>query len=304
MLDNLTFEYPYFLVLILLFAVCAKFCKGKTQSYFVPHLNLFNESKKISSSLVSFFKWSAIVFSIIALASPVKELNVINTKNDGIDIVLNLDTSGSMSQRGFNPQNITQTRWSAVSFIVKDFISKRANDNIGLVVFGSSVMTASPLTYDKNAQKNIIDSLDIGVVGEKTAMIDSVATSINILKDRPTKSKIIVLLTDGDDTSSLIPLNAVSKMAEKHQIKIYSIAIGAVNNYVLNELSKRNGGKVFQASSSESLKQIYDLINDLEKSKIDQNKIVLKEYLFFYPLFIGFLSLLIFVYLKNKKESL
>lgn len=302
--SSLSLEYPYFLLLIFLFILCARFCRAKVQSYFVPHLDLFKESQKINSTFVSFFKWCAIVFAIIALASPVKELDIVNTKNEGIDMVLSLDTSGSMRQRGFNPQAPQQTRWDVVSEIVKDFISKRRNDNIGLVVFGSSVMTASPLSYDKNAQKKIIDSLGIAVVGEKTAMVDSIATSINILKQRDTKSKIIILLTDGDDTASRIPLKVAVKMAEKYAVKIYAVAIGSLNTYVLNELSNPNGGRTFKAKSKNDLKQIYEAINELEKSKIDQNKIVLKEYLYFYPLFISFLSLLLFVYIKNKREGL
>lgn len=303
MLDNISFEYPYVLAFLFIFMVCAKFCKAKQDSYFMPHLNFFQESGVINSNFISFFKWVAIVFSLIALASPIKELNVINTKKDGINMVLALDTSGSMRQRGFNPANVQQTRWDVVSGIVKDFITKRVNDNIGLVVFGSSVMTASALSYDKDAQKQIIDSLDIGIVGDKTALIDSVVTSVNILKNTKSKSKIIILLTDGDDTASKIPLNVASKMAQKYDIKVYSIAIGSFNNYVLNELSKHNKAKVFQANNIENLKEVYELINNLEKTKIDQNKIVLKEYLFFYPLFIAFISLLLFVYLKNKKEG-
>lgn len=303
MLNNISFEYPYVLLLLLVFIFCSKFCKPKQDSYFVPHLKFLQQSSVLKSSFVSFLKWCVIVFSIIALASPIKELNVINTKKDGIDIVLSLDTSGSMAQRGFNPQNLQQTRWDVVRGIVKDFIEKRVNDNIALVVFGSSVMTASPLSYDKNAQKQIIDSLDIGIVGDKTALIDSLVTSVNILKNKETKSKIIILLTDGDDTASKIPLKVASKMALKYGIKVYSVAIGSFNNYVLNELSKHNKGRVFKANNMKNLKDIYELINDLEKSKIDQNKIVLKEYLFFYPLFLSFICLLLFVYMKNKKEG-
>ncbi|MEA3554104.1 MAG: VWA domain-containing protein [Campylobacterota bacterium] len=295
-----SFEYPYILLLILLFIICAKFCKAKSQAYYMPHLEIYQKSEGINSSLVSVLKWITIIFAIIALASPIKELNVINTKNDGVDIVLSLDTSGSMRQIGFNQEDLEQNRWSVVSDIVKDFISQRENDNIGLVVFGTSVMTASPLSYDKKAQKRIIKSLDIAVVGEKTALINSIATSINILKNRDTKSKIIIALTDGDDTASNIPLNIVLKMAKKYDIKIYTISIGATNSYALNQLSSVNGGKSFVAYSKNDLKEIYKVINNLEKSKIEQNKIILKEYYFFYPLMLSFLSLLLFIFFKNR----
>ncbi len=298
MLNN--FEYPYVLLLILLFIVCSKFCKAKVQSYYMPHLEIYQESNGLNSSLVSVLKWLTIIFAIIALASPIKELNVINTKKDGVDIILSLDTSGSMRQIGFNRENLEQNRWNVVSDIVKDFIARRTNDNIGLVVFGTSVMTASPLSYDKKAQSKIIESLDIAVVGEKTALINSIATSINILKNRDTKTKIIIALTDGDDTASNIPLNVVLKMAKKYDIKIYTISIGAPNSYALTQLSSVNGGKSFVALSKNDLKEIYEIINNLEKSKIEQNKIVLKEYYFFYPLILSFLSLLLFIFFKNR----
>ena len=89
-------------------------------------------------------------------------------------------------------------------------------------------------------------------------------------------------------------------MAKKYNIKIYTIAIGATNSYVLNQLSTVSNGKSFVARSKDNLKEIYNIINNLEKSKIEQNKIVLKEYYFFYPLFISFLALLLFVFLKNR----
>lgn len=300
-ISNISFEYPYIFLTLILFIVCARFCKEKVEAYYMPHLDIYNDIVGVKSGIVPILKWTTIVFAIIALASPIKELNVINTKKDGIDMVLALDTSGSMRQIGFNKKNIEQNRWEVVKDIVKDFIAKRVNDNIALVVFGSSVMTASPLSYDKNAQQKILQGLDIAVVGEKTALIDSIATSINILKNKETKTKIIIALTDGDDTSSNIPINVVEKLAKKYNIKIYSIAIATPNTYLLDLLSTSSGGKTFKALNSDDLVKIYETINSLEKSKIDQNRVVLKEYYYFYPLFISFLALLFFVYLQNKR---
>ena len=301
---NISFEYPYILLLILLFILCSKFCKAKVQSYYMPHLDIYTNVSKVNNNLSSALKWTAIVLAIIALASPIKELNIINTKKDGIDMIISLDTSGSMRQIGFNQSNVEQNRWQVVQDIVNDFISKRLNDNIGLVVFGTSVMTASPLSYDKKAQNKIIKSLDIGIVGDKTALINSIATSINILKNRETKSKIIIAITDGEDTASTIPLQVVIKMAKKYDIKIYTIAIGATTTFTLEQLSNSTNGKVFIALTKDDLIEIYDTIDKMEKSKIEREKIVLKEYYFFYPLLLSFLFLLLFVYIKNKRENL
>ncbi len=303
MFDNITFEYPYILLLFFVFVICARFCKAKVQSYYMPHLDIYEKATTLNSTLVSFLKWLSILLAIIALASPIKELHSVNTKQDGIDMVLALDTSGSMRQIGFNPQVREQNRWQVVQEIVKDFINKRVNDNIGLVVFGSSVMTASPLSYDKKAQNRILNSLRIGIVGDKTALLNSIATSINILKERETKSKIIIAITDGEDTASTIPLEVVLKLAKKYNIKIYTIAIGATNIFTLKQLSSATNGETFAARSKEALLKIYETIDTLEKSKIEKNKIVLKEYYFFYPLIFSFLFLLFFIYLKNKREN-
>ena len=306
MLDSLfliKFEYPYLLLLLLLFMICAKYCKAKVESYYMPHLEIFESSKNLQGAFISILKWITIIFAIIALSSPIKELDIIKNKKDGIDMIVSLDTSGSMRERGFNPSNVNQNRWQVVQEIVNDFISTRVNDNIGIVVFGTSVMTASPLSYDKKAQTKIIESLSIGIVGDKTALINSIATSINILKQKETKTKIIIAITDGEDTASNIPLSIVVKLAKKYNIKIYTIAIGRANTNTLNQLSSTTGGKTFVAYTKDDLQGIYKIINKLEKSKIDQNKIIVKEYYFFYPLILSFLSLLFFVYFKNKREN-
>jgi len=219
-------------------------------------------------------------------------------------MIVSLDTSGSMRERGFNPSNRDQNRWQVVQEIVTDFVSKRVNDNIGIVVFGSTVMTASPLSYDKKAQERIIKSLNIGIVGDKTALINSIATSVNILKQKDTKSKIIIAITDGEDTASNIPLSVVIKLARKYNIKVYTIAIGRTNTNTLSELSNKTNGKTFIAYTKTNLESIYKTIDSLEKSKIDQNKIVLKEYYFFYPLLVSFLSLVLFIYFKNRREGM
>jgi len=298
---NFTFEYPFVLLSIIPFILCSFFCKAKSPTYYIPHLDILKESKTTTHFILPVLKWIVIFFSIIALASPIKILNTKLIQNDGIDIVLSLDTSGSMRAIGFNKDNLEQNRWQVVSQLVKEFIKKRVNDNIGIVVFGNSVLTASPISFDKNAQQEIINYLDIGIVGDKTAMVDSLATSINILKDSKSKSKIIILLTDGIDTYSTIPLSVVNKLSLKHNIKIYAIGIGESNRIFLNKIVSQTKGKMFIANSKNDLKNIYDEINRLETSKIDTNKIILKDYFFFYPLFLAIFSLILYVFLKNKE---
>jgi len=300
-ISNIKFEYPYILLLILVFVFCFVFCKAKIPTYIIPHLNIFQENKHKSFIFLSFFKYAAVIFSIIALSSPYKLLNTQIIKKDGIDIVLSLDTSGSMKELGLNNDNLNENRFRVVKEIVKDFLPKRTNDNIAIVVFGTSVMMASPLSFDKDAQKSIIDYLEVGIVGDKTAMIDSLGSSINILKNSKAKSKVIILLSDGEDNSSTIPLDVVIKLLKKYSIKVYTVGIGQSNKIMLNKISTETLGKYYVAQSKNDLSEIYKEINKLEKTEINNNKISLKEYLFFYPLFFGIIFLLLFIYLKNKE---
>lgn len=298
---TIKFEYPIFFTIIPIFIICAIFCKAKIPTYIIPHLNIFEENQHKSFILLSILKYIVIISSVIALASPYKQLNTQIIKKDGIDIVLSLDTSGSMKELGLNKDNQNEDRFKVVKDIVKDFLPRRVNDNIAIVVFGTSVMMATPLSFDKEAQKSIIDYLEVGIVGDKTAMLDSLASSVNILKNSKAKSKIIILLSDGEDNSSTIPLEVIIKLLKKHSIKVYCVGIGESNKIMLNQISKQTDGKSYIAYSKEDLNDIYKQIDSLEKSKIDNNKITLKEYLFFYPLFLAIISLILFVFLKNRE---
>jgi len=301
MLNNITFEYPYVLLLIFVFIFCSIYCKAKSPSYYIPHLNIFQKSNQKSNFLINVLKYLIVSLTIISLASPVKENDAQIIKNDGINILLNLDASASMRYRDLDKDDRNKNRFDVVKEIVKDFIVKRETDNIGLILFGDSILMASPLSFDKNAQKEIIDYLEIGMVGNKTALLDSIARSVNILKDKGNSSNVIIVLSDGEDTASKIPLQVIVKLLKKYSIKAYTIGIGDTNKTVLNQISQQSNAKSYTAYSKNDLIAIYEDINKLEKSKIDQNKIVLKDYLFFYPLFFAVFFLIIFIYLKNKE---
>lgn len=298
---DIKFEYPIFFIIIPIFIICSIFCKAKVPTYIIPHLNILEKNQHKSYLLISILKYLLIIFAVIALASPYKKFHTQLIKKDGIDIVLSLDTSGSMKELGLNQSNTREDRFTVVKDIVKDFLPKRTNDNVAIVVFGTSAMMATPLSFDKEAQKSIIDYLEVGIVGDKTAMIDSLASSINILKESKAKSKIIILLSDGEDNSSTIPLEIIIKLLKKHSIKVYSVGIGESNKIMLNRISKETEGQAYIAHTKEDLDDIYKEIDLLEKSKIDNNKITLKEYLFFYPLFLAIILLIIFVYIKNRE---
>ena len=303
MFDNFSFEHPYFLLLILLFIMASRYFKPVPTSYYMPHFyQLLTHSYK-KKYLKSILKWIMLVFAVIALSTPVINKGTKSIKEDSIDIVLSLDTSGSMSIIGFNEKNYEQNRWEVVTEVVKDFISTRENDRIGLVIFGNTTAIASPLSYDNEAQMNIIEQISIGVVGKSTALIDSIVTSIGLLKKSKSPSKVIILLSDGDDTASQVPLSIALKLAKKYQIKIYTVSIGESNNNMLQVISNENGAQSFVATNKEDLAQVYETINSLERSNTEHRKVKIVEHLYFYFLGLSLASALLLLLLVRKSED-
>ena len=302
MFENFSFEYPYILMLILVFILLDKYSKLEVVSYYIanfyqnlPHADTKNYLKII-------LKWLIILSTVIALASPIVYTSIKTQESKSIDIVLSLDTSGSMAMTGFNPLNFEQSRWDIVQDVVKDFIHKRKNDRIGLVIFGTTAAIASPLTYSKDLQIDIVNSIKLGILGKSTALIDGLTTAISLLKESKTKSKVIILLSDGEDTSSIVPLNIALKFAKKYNIKIYTVAIDEGYSNMLKLISFNNKTKSFHATTKQDLYDIYRTIDNLERSSLDDKQIIIINYYTFY--FIAFslvCSFLLFLFRPIKE---
>jgi len=306
MFDGIYFEFSRLLFLIFFFIACETLCKMKLPSLYFPHVAQFMQRSVSSSKLLFFLKWTAIVMMILALMSPVKDEPYELEPKKGHEIAIIVDASQSMQARGFDMSNPSATRFDVVKHIVRDFIETRVTDNMGLVVFGSYSFIASPLTYDENILSGIVSQLQIGMAGKYTALYESLAQGVNLLKMNESKSKIVILLTDGFSTpgKDKIPLDIAIDMAKKEGVKVYPIGIGNSGEYneaVLLRIAKETGGVFFNAQNKETLKEIYDKIDKLEKSEIKSNKFVKKEYLYELPLFLSVLFLLFYIYLINKR---
>jgi len=306
MFNGLYFQYPLVVLVLVVFIVCAKFCKMRLPSIYFPHTKQFASSTIASSKLLFFFKWLSIVMMVLALMSPVKDEPYELDPKNGYELALILDASESMQARGFDENNPQLTRFDVVKLIVNDFISKRKNDNIGLVVFGAYSFIASPLTYDDNILKKIVSQLQIGMAGKYTALYESLAQGVNLLKMTKSNSKVAILLTDGYSTvgKDSIPLDVAVEMAKKEGIRVYPIGIGHPSEYnqrVLLKIAKDTGGVAFGASSADELKSVYKKIDALEKSEIKNETFSYLNYYYFYPLFVALISLMLYVYLRNKK---
>ncbi len=297
-------EFPYLLALLALFIFCAYKCQPRQESLIFPHMKLFGSSSMASSSLLRFLKWLGIVSIVIAMASPYTEREIELDPKEGYDIVLLLDASGSMRFQGFDQTNMDRNRFEVVQEIVDDFIQKRQNDNLGMIVFGAYAFVASPITYDKHILSKLLKQLYIGVAGKETAIFDAIAQSVTLIHENEAKSKIAILLTDGKNTAGQMPYDAAISLAQREGMKIYTIGIGRPGEFssgVLERIAKDTGGEFFAAYSAEQLQQIYAEINSLEKSELKGEKLLHKQHYYIYFLFVAFLSLLLYLVIRSKK---
>jgi Ca-activated chloride channel family protein len=308
MFDGIYFEFSKLFFVIFFFIACETLCKMKLPSLYFPHVAQFMKKGVSSSKLLFLLKWLAIVMMIFALMSPVKDEPYELKPKKGHEIALIVDSSQSMQARGFDRNNPNASRFDVVKEIVKDFIKKRKDDNMGLVVFGSYSFIASPLTYDENILSGIVSQLQIGMAGKYTALYEALAQGVNLLKMNKSKSKIAILLTDGFSTpgKDKIPLDVAIDMAKKEGVKVYPIGIGNAGEYnraVLLKIAKETGGVAFGASNGDELESVYAKINELEKVDIKNETFTYLKYYYVYPLFLALLSLMLYVYLRNKRGS-
>jgi len=289
-MNNFTFEYPAVFLLLLVFGICIIYCKPKANSIFFPNATLLKNSAKKQNWFLQILKILTALFLITALASPIKK-DEIKIKNDkGYEISLILDASGSMAEMG---------KFDSVKSIVLSFVKARKHDKLALTIFADFAYVAVPLTYDKTSLSRLLEQIDVGVAGKKrTALYEALFLSTRVFKNSHAKNKVAILLTDGVDNTSSVPLNVAINTAKKYGIKVYTIGVGTARDFnpkVLREIANKSGGKFYNATNGADLKAIYSQIDKLEKSKIKANKYVKKSYYFIYFAIAGFITLLIYI---------
>ena len=297
MRNNFTFKYPFVFLLFLLFFICSKFCKPKGVSLYFPNMMMLEKASQKSRWFLNGLKVLAFILLVTALASPIQEDDVIIKNDKGYEISLILDASGSMSE---------YNKFGIVKEIVEDFVDQRKHDKLALSIFADFAYVAVPLTYDKKSIKRLLQRMEVGIAGrQKTALNEALFLSSNLFKTSKSKEKIAILLTDGMDNTETIPLEVAIKRAKKYKIKVYTVGVGNAgrdfNPAVLQKISKETGGKYFSANTIEKLKEIYSVINSLEKSEIKADKYVKKTYYFQYLLAFALLLLLGYFILANRE---
>lgn len=243
---------------------------------------------------------------VIALAKPFVYDASSNQHKKGRDLVLAIDASGSMGQSGFHLKDRMKTKYTITTELSKDFISKRFDDNMGIVVFGTFAYTASPLTYDLESLSYLLDMTNVGLAGESTALGDAIMQSIRTLSFGQAKNKAVILITDGyHNAGKSSPKEAVKK-AKASGIKVYTIGIGKKADYdvpLLETIAKETGAKSYAATSHEELAKIYETINSLEPSAIRSENYLNQKLLILYPLILVFILLLLWVLYVKRSEA-
>ncbi len=252
---------------------------------------------------------AALAVLIVALARPVEAHSSTESSTEGIDIVLAMDISGSMLARDFEPDRITASK-----HLASEFASMRMGDRISVVAFAGEAFTQCPLTSDKASVGTMLSRLRSGVVDDGTAIGNGLATAINRLRESGSKSKVVVLLTDGVNNRGQISPTMAAEIACDMGIKVYTIGVGTkgqapmpavdmfgnqsyvmadveIDEQLLRNIAKTTGGEYFRAVDNEALKQIYARIDEMEKSEVQITHYTSYEELYFGWLLLGLLLL-------------
>jgi len=290
-------EFLWLLILIPLLAVWYFFVRKKDAAVLtVPSIKGFKTKSSFVSKLkpiLGLLRLLALAAIIVALARPRNVSVSKKTKsNKGIDIVMAIDVSASMLARDLKPN-----RLEALKKVAVNFVDRRPNDRIGIVVYAGESFTQTPITSDKGIVKRTISSLQWGQLDGGTAIGMGLGSGVNRLKESKAKSKVIILLTDGVNNSGNIDPRTATELAKELGIKVYTIGIGTngmadfpwskdprtgllnfrkqqveIDEALLKEIAKETNGKYFRATDNETLKEIYDEIDKLEKTKIEEFK--------------------------------
>ena len=324
-MNDVVFHNPEFLWLLLIIPLLGlyyyKFNKLRTGSFKISSTNNFKIGLKSRIyPFIDLIRLVIIFFIVIAISRPQQISNSIRTKtNSGIDIVIAVDISSSMLAQDLKPN-----RLEALKKVASEFIDDRVNDRIGLVIYAGESYTKTPVTSDKSI---IINSLkDIvfdGIIQDGTAIGMGLATSVNRLKESKAKSKVIILMTDGVNNSGFIDPSTAADLASSFGVKTYTIGLGTngnalapvainsdgsfrfgltkveIDEELLKSIANKTGGLYFRATNNKSLVDIYNEINKLEKTEIEEIRYsdAQEKYRFFVLIALG----LIFVEFIFKK---
>ncbi len=309
-----TFAHPWLLLLLLLIPLVALLQGGKGAAPAVvfsslrPLLALGKARRSRLGGWLTSLLLLALALLIIALARPRQGKTISQVQASGIDIMLALDVSGSMLAEDFTIGGERANRLEVVKQVTQKFIEARPNDRIGIVCFAGRPYLVSPLTLDHGWLLQNLERVRIGLVEDGTAIGSAIASSANRLKDKESKSRIVVMLTDGDNNSGKVPPLTAAEAAKALGIKVYTIGAGTrgyapmpvqdmlgrkvyrnvkvdVDEDSLKKIADLTGARFYRATDTKTLNQIFDQIDKLEKSTVELNQYT--QYRELFPWFLG-----------------
>jgi Ca-activated chloride channel homolog len=326
---NFTFQHPWWLLALLALPALAwlRGKRGTRPAFLYSSVALAKGMERSARSRAGAFlmalRWIALTLFIVALARPQKTESETSVRASGVDIVIAIDLSGSMESEDFVVNRQRVNRLFIAKDVVKQFIAKRPNDRIGLVAFAGRAYIAAPLTLDHDFLVSNLQRLELHTIEDGTAIGSGLSASVNRLRDLKSKSKIVILMTDGQNNAGKIPPLTAAEAAKALDVKVYTIGVGIRGNapfprmnpftgrkeYVpvpvdvdeptLTAIAEKTGGKYYRADSSDTLRGIYAEIDQLEKTEVEVKKYVRRFELFWIPAGIGLLLLVLEALLAN-----
>ncbi len=306
----MTFAHPYLLLLLLLLPLAAwlKGRRGQPPAFVYSSVQLvravLNVSRSRAGGLLSSLRWLVLALFIIALAQPRFTKSETKVTASGVDIVVAFDMSGSMAAEDFELRGQRLNRLNMAREVLKKFIEKRPSDRIGLVVFATEAYTATPLTLDHDFLLQNLDRLEIGSIpANQTAIGSALSTAINRLRELKSKSKIVILMTDGQNNAGKVAPLTAAEAAQALHVKVYTIGVGTrgmapvpqfyggqkigyrmepvdIDEDTLQQIAKMTNGKYYRADNAERFQAIYAEIDKLEKTEADIKKFAQHRELF------------------------
>lgn len=319
------FHYPWFALLLplplLLRWLLPASPKGKRDeaaeiSFPAAHRlkNVFPSCQSVKERGDSIFlgflllSWALLV---AALMQPENVDQFRQVKNKGYDLMLAVDISASMQALDFSTPGKAVSRLDITKEVVGNFIKGRQGDRLGLILFGQSAYLHVPLTLDTASVSRMLNDAAPGMAGNATAIGDAIGQGVRTLRERPPGSRVLVLLTDGDDNASSIPPLEAAKLAKQYGVRVYTIGIGkkglvpfpnqsggysvgevSMDEELLKDVAQETGGQYFSATNRQMLASIYAKIDELEKSEANESLFLIREPLYQYPLSLSVLVLL------------
>ncbi len=306
----MTFAHPYLLLLLLLLPLAAwlKGKRGQPPAFVYSSVQLvravLNVSRSRAGGLLSSLRWLVLALFIIALAQPRFTKSETKVTASGVDIVVAFDMSGSMAAEDFELRGQRLNRLNMAREVLKKFIEKRPSDRIGLVVFATEAYTATPLTLDHDFLLQNLDRLEIGSIpANQTAIGSALSTALNRLRELKSKSKIVILMTDGQNNAGKVAPLTAAEAAQALHVKVYTIGVGTrgmapvpqlyngqklgyrmepvdIDEDTLQQIAKMTNGKYYRADNAERFQAIYAEIDKLERTEADIKKFAQHRELF------------------------